>query len=411
MIFHDLVFRGLLNLILVSLSFTHACSAQIEQENRTKASENPWSIRMADPFMKRYPGTISYPEESRKGYWTYEQGVMLEAIRRMWMATGDEKYFSYIKKNIDQFVAEDGSIRTYEYDTFNLDNIAPGRLLLMLYQNTHAEKYRQAADKLRKQLENQPRTHEGGFWHKKVYPYQMWLDGVYMAEPFYAEYALMLKEPLSFDDVANQIILLEKHTRDAQTGLLYHAWDESKMQKWANPVTGCSPNFWGRAMGWYAMGVVDVLDFLPQDHPKRDQIIKILQRLSEALVKYQDTSTGLWYQVVDQGNREGNYFEASASCMFAYVFAKGAKKSYLDNKFRAIAEKAFDGVVKELVTIGEDGSVSLHQTCQSAGLGGNPYRDGSYEYYIREPWRTNDFKGIGPFIFAALELEHMNQKG
>jgi len=335
---------------------------------------------------------------------------MLEAIRRMWIATGDQKYFSYIKRNIDQFVAESGLIKTYEYDTFNLDNIEPGRQLLMLYQTTHDEKYRKAADALRSQLASQPRTHEGGFWHKRIYPYQMWLDGIYMAEPFYAEYALMFKEPSAFDDIANQIIFLEEHTRDRHTGLLYHAWDESKVQKWANSRTGCSPSFWGRAMGWYAMGIVDVLDFLPLDHPKRDQLIITLQEFADALVKYQDSTSGLWHQVVDQGNRKGNYLEASASCMFAYVFAKGAKKGYLNKEFLRVAERVFMGVVKKLVTSDDDGLVSLHQTCESAGLGGNPYRDGSYEYYISEPQRTNDFKGIAPFILAALELEHLDQK-
>jgi unsaturated rhamnogalacturonyl hydrolase len=408
---HNQIYRSLLNFILVGLALTYACSAQTKLENRTRALENPWSVRMADSFMKRYPNTISYPGESKRGHWTYEQGVMLEAIRRMWVATGDEKYFSYVKRNIDEFVGNDGSIRTYEYSAFNLDNIPPGRQLLMLYQNTHDEKYRKASDELRRQLANQPRTHEGGFWHKKIYPYQMWLDGIYMAEPFYAEYALMFKQPSAFDDVADQTIFLENHTRDPQTGLLYHGWDESKERKWANPVTGCSPSFWGRGMGWYAMGIVDVLDFLPQDNPKRARIIEIFQRLCKALAKFQDSSTGLWYQVVDQGNRKGNYVEASASCMFAYVFAKGTKKGYLEHKFLVRAEKAFKGVVRHLVTIDEDGSVSLHQTCQSAGLGGTPYRDGSYEYYISEPQRTNDFKGIGPFIFAALELEHVNQKG
>lgn len=391
-------------LSVAGLLWAQACSAQIESGNRSKLAEDSWSVRMATALMNRHPDTLSHSNEARKGRWTYEQGVALEAIRRMWVASGDDRYFAYIKKNIDQFVTEDGSIKTYEYDTFNLDNIATGRQLLMLYRTTHDPKYRKAARVLRDQLADHPRTKSGGFWHKKIYPYQMWLDGIYMAEPFYAQYALTFDEPASFDDIAHQIILIEERTRDSRTGLLYHAWDESRQQRWADSETGHSPNFWGRAMGWYAMGIVDLLDYLPENHAKRGEIISILQRLSEALIQYQDPATGLWYQVVDQGARAGNYLEASASCMFAYAFARGASRNYLHQKFLAIAEKAFKGVVKEFVTVDEDGLVSLHQTCQSAGLGGTPYRDGSYEYYVGEPRRTNDFKGIGPFIFAALEL-------
>jgi unsaturated rhamnogalacturonyl hydrolase len=355
--------------------------------------------------MARYPDTISYAEEPRRGRWTYEQGIMLEAIRRMGAVTGDQKYFAYVKRNIDQFVAGDGSIRTYEYETFNLDNIATGRQLLALYTETGELKYRYAADTARKQLRNQPRTREGGFWHKKIYPYQMWLDGLYMAEPFYARYALLFNEPDAFDDIVNQFTFIAKHTRDVKTGLFYHGWDESKQQRWANPETGCSPNFWGRAMGWYSMALVDVLDFIPGSHPRRGELVSILQGLSSSLLKFRDKKTALWYQVVDQGGREGNYLEASASCMFAYAYAKGANKGYLDKGFLKAAEETFRGVVDNLVTVDEDGSVDLHHTCQVSGLGGNPYRDGSYEYYIGEPQRTNDMKGYAPFLLAAIELE------
>jgi unsaturated rhamnogalacturonyl hydrolase len=395
----------LLKVVFLAFFVHQACSQQVGKEGRSKLLENSWSMRMADSFLARHPDEISYEGEPKGGRWTYEQGVMLEAMRRIWVKTGDVKFFRYIKKNIDRFVMKDGSIKTYDYETFNLDNIATGRQLLMLYQNTHEKKYKMAADTLRKQLATQPRTHEGGFWHKKLYPYQMWLDGIYMAEPFYAEYALLFDEPDAFDDIAHQIISIEGHTRDPKTGLLYHGWDESRQQRWANPATGSSPNFWGRAMGWYAMGIVDVLDYFPQNHPRRGEIVAVFKRLADALATYQDSASGLWYQVVDQGSREGNYLEASASCMFAYAFAKGAKAGYLENRFFEIAQKTFRGVTRELVTIEEDGLVNLHQVCQVAGLGGNPYRDGSYEYYISEPRRTNDFKGVGPFIYAALQLE------
>jgi len=402
---HTPVIQVLLTRVILALFLLQGCAPQLNREDPSRLSEKSWSVRLANSFMARYPDTISYAEEPRRGRWTYEQGIMLEAMRRMGAATGDQKYFTYVKKNIDQFVVGDGSIRTYEYETFNLDNIATGRQLLALYTETGELKYSYAADTLRKQLRNQPRTHEGGFWHKKIYPYQMWLDGLYMAEPFYARYALLFNEPDAFDDVVNQFTFIAKHTRDVKTGLFYHGWDESKQQRWANPETGCSPNFWGRAMGWYSMALVDVLDFIPVSHPRRGELVSIFQGLSSSLLKIRDKNTALWYQVVDQGGREGNYLEASASCMFAYAYAKGANRGYLDKGFLKAAEETFRGVVNNLVTVDEDGFVDLHHTCQVSGLGGNPYRDGSYEYYIGEPQRTNDMKGYAAFLLAAIELE------
>ena len=179
---------------------------------------------------------------------------------------------------------------------------------------------------MRDQLKTQPRTSEGGFWHKKIYPSQMWLDGLYMGEPFYAEYAATFHEDAAFDDIAKQFILMELHSRDPKTGLLYHGWDESKQQRWADPATGHSPNFWGRAMGWYAMALVDTLDYFPQDHPQRGALLAILKRLAVAIEKYQEPKSGLWYEVLDKGSEKGNYLEASASCMFVYALARGRSR-------------------------------------------------------------------------------------
>jgi unsaturated rhamnogalacturonyl hydrolase len=215
----------------------------------------------------------------------------------------------------------------------------------------------------------------------------------------------MFHEGADFHDIANQFIFIERHTRDSKTGLLFHAWDESKQMPWANKQTGCSPNFWGRAMGWYAWALVDVLDYMPYDYTQRKELIAVLQRLSKALLKFRDPQSKLWYQIVDQGNRAGNYLESSASCMFVYAFAKGAKKGYLDKTYLNAARESFNGILDAMVTVDEKGFVSIHHACQGAGLGGNPYRDGSYEYYINEKQRTNDFKAIGPFIMAALELK------
>ena len=365
----------------------------------------PWSKRIAESFILRHPGSVTYDTGSPNQRWNYEQGLMLEALHQMWIHTRDKRYFEFIQGNIDQYIEEAGSIKTYKYDDFNLDNVAVGRALLTLFEATGEQKYKSASDTLRRQLKFQPRTREGGFWHKQIYPFQMWLDGLFMAEPFYAWYALKFDEPASFDDIVNQFVFIANHTRDAKSGLLYHAWDESKQQRWANSETGCSPNFWGRAMGWYAMALVDVLDFLPKDHPGRGKLMAILQDLSESVLKIQDKKTHLWYQVPDQGSREGNYLEASASSMFAYAFAKGANKGYLRKDFFNVARQTFQGIVQYLVSVDKAGYVDLGHTCQGAGLGGTPYRDGTYEYYIGERQRTNDMKGYGAFLLAAIELE------
>lgn len=380
-----------------------ACAQGDGQE--TISADKPWSARIAESFLLRHPGAVTYDSAIPDRKWTYEQGLMLVAFHRMWEHSGERKYFDFIRQNLDHYVEESGNIRTYKLGDFNLDNVSPGRALLFVYEATNQAKYRAAADTLRRQLRGQPRTDEGGFWHKKIYPYQMWLDGLFMAEPFYALYARMFNEPEAYDDVANQFIWIVQHTRDQKTGLYYHGWDESKQQRWADSATGCSPSFWGRAMGWYMMGIVDVLDYFPVDHPKRPEILKIFRDLAVALLNYQDSRSGLWYQVVDQEGRDGNYLEASASCMFAYSFAKGANKGYLDKKFFAAAEKAFRGTTGQLVTVNEQGFVDLHNICRSAGLGGKPYRDGSFDYYVSEQQRTNDMKGIGPFLLAAIELE------
>src|SRR5262249_52257760 len=226
--------------------------------------------------------------------WTYDHGLVLKGIEQVWRNTRHKQYLDFIQRHMDHFVTDDGSIRTYSLDDYNLDNILPGRNLLFLYQITGQEKYRKAAATLREQLKTHPRTSEGGFWHKKIYPSQMWLDGLYMGEPFYAEYAATFHEDAAFDDLAKQFILMERHARDEKTGLLYHGWDESRKQRWANPETGRSPNFWGRAMGWYAMALVDTLDYFPRNHPQRAELIAILNRVARSVAKYQDSRSGLW---------------------------------------------------------------------------------------------------------------------
>ncbi len=254
-----------------------------------------------------------------------------------------------------------------------------------------------------------PRTSDGGFWHKNIYPHQMWLDGLYMAAPFLAQFAVTFNEPALLDEVAQQFILMERHARDATTGLLYHGWDESRQQRWADPNTGRSPHVWGRALGWFAMALVDVLDYFPADHPKRAEIITMLQRLADAVLRFQDAETGLWYQVIDCSGQPGNYLESSAACMLVYTLTKAVKQGYIDPKFSAAAQKGYTGILKHFIETDKNGWVQIHQVCTVAGLGGTPYRDGTYEYYIHEKIGSNDPKAVGPFILASLELESFSK--
>jgi len=368
---------------------------------------------MADSVMKRplWSRCAALHSVGVTEKWAYEWGLALKSIEQVWLKTHEDRYFDYIKTNIDKFVDPDGDIRTYRLEEYNLDRINPGKLLFPLYSQTGDERYKRAAYLLRQQLRTHPRTNKGGFWHKQIYPHQMWLDGIYMAAPFYAEFAERFGEPEGFDDVAQQIILIEKHTRDPVTGLLYHGWDESKSQKWADPETGCSPSFWGRAIGWYAMGIVDVLDHLPVNHPRREKIIRIFQDAIASLAAVQDSPTGLWYQVLDQGGRAGNYLESSASCMIVYAMVKGVRKAYIGREYLDVARGGYAGILEHFVEVDDQGLVNLNRICSVAGLGRGPgqpekpYRDGSFEYYIGEKIVANDHKGVGPFILASVEIE------
>ena len=369
------------------------------------AQTKPISERAAATAMNALWRDATKKESGYPAKWTYDHGLVLKGIEQVWRQTNDRQYFDFIKRSMDHFVNDDGSIRTYSIDEYNIDHILPGRNLLFLYKETGQEKYRKAAALLREQLKTHPRTSEGGFWHKKIYPWQMWLDGLYMGEPFYAEYAVTFNEKNAFDDIAKQFILMERHSRDTKTGLLYHGYDESRKQRWANPTTGRSPHFWGRAMGWYAMGLVDTLDHFPQRHPQRAELIAILNRLARAVAKYQEPRSGLWYQILDKPTGPGNYLESSASCMFVYALAKGVRKGYLPASYMRVAEAGYRGIEKEFLRTDANGQLNLERTVSVAGLGGNPYRDGSYEYYLSEKVVTNDPKGVGALLLAATEME------
>ena len=373
-------------------------------------AQTKWSEKVAATVMNTWKDSTPIGSLTK---WSYDMGVVLKGFEGIWMNTGDVTYYNSILQKMDFFVQNDGTIKGYESVEYNIDHVNNGKLVLLLYRVTGKEKYKKAADDLRNQLRTHPRTNEGGFWHKKIYPNQMWLDGLYMGAPFYAEYAMLFHEDTAFNDIANQFIWMEKHARDPKTGLLYHAWDESKQQQWANKTTGTSPHFWARAMGWYADALVDVLDYFPVNHPKRKELIAILNRLVNAIEKQQDPTTGLWYDVMNYKGpgKEKNYFEASASSQFVYAVAKGVRKGYLPAAKLAIARKGYAGIVKRFIKIENlpagqaGGQTNLHGTVKVSGLGGKPYRDGSFAYYMSEPVIVNDPKGVGAFLLAANEME------
>ncbi len=369
-------------------------------EKNVMKNHYKWSVRMTESVIHKFP--------ELRDRWAYDYGVLCRGIERAFETTKDDKYFKYIKDNMDYFVNEAGEIKYYDFNKHNIDYINNGKTLLYLYRMTKENKYKLASDTLRKQLDEQPRTSEGGFWHKDIYPHQMWLDGLYMGAPFYAEYTKIFGNVNDFDDVAKQLILMNKHAKDPKSGLLYHGYDESKEQLWANKETGCSPHFWGRAMGWYAMALVDVLDYLPENHKNRAEIVEIARSMYASVALVQGKETGVWSQVLDQEYREGNYIESSCTCMFTYAIAKAIRKGYISHIYKPVVEKAIHGIIKNFVREDEEGYLDLIDTVYCSGLGGAPYRDGTYKYYISERKVTNNLLGIGAFIQAFSEWEIMN---
>lgn len=394
--------QTILIVAIIFFGFKSMAQSQKNSSDEKIPTNLKWSERMALSIMKRHPEAYQIDEKTEPK-WDYVHGLVLTSIENLYQKTKDKKYYDYIKNYADATIDKDGIIKSYKFDTYNIDMVTAGRILFNLYETTKDERYLKVLQLLRKQIQEQPRTESGGFWHKKTYPNQMWLDGLYMGEPFYTQYTVKYENGKNLDDIAKQFELIQLHATDPKTGLLYHGWDESKQMPWADKVTGCSPNFWSRSIGWYMMALVDVLDYFPKDHPKRQELITHLNTISNAVAKVQDKS-GLWYQVTDKGGSEGNYLESSGSSMFAYALAKGANKGYLPKKFKKIACKAFDGLTKNLIKTDANGEVTITQACAVAGLGGTPYRDGSYSYYVNERKKDNDPKATGPFILAALEL-------
>ncbi len=370
-------------------------------------SDKTWGERMALTIMQQSPEAwkMMHYKLLSSPKWDYTYGLVLMSFQNLYQKTGDETYLKYGKEYVDTLVDTEGNIKNVKGDKFSLDMLNGGKLLFTLYEKYRDERYLKALKKLRTQIEWQPRTKSGGFWHKKIYPYQMWLDGLYMGSTFWAIYAKYFSEPqASYDDIAHQFKLAEEKTYLPETGLLAHAWDESGIQKWADD-SGKSPHVWSRALGWYAMALVDTLEVFPEDHKDKAELVAILERLCKVLEKYQHES-GLWYQVTDKGERFGNYLETSGTAMFSYAMAKGVRLGYLPKKYNKVAHKAYNGIINGYVQIDElNHELHLTHTVGGTGLGNSPYRSGSFEYYVQEAVRTNDPHGVGAFILASVELE------
>ena len=365
----------------------------------------PLSVKVVRSEMVRCPEATFIDGQKGNLKWNYTTGLELKAM----LDAAPREALDYVDAWYDAIIGEDGVIYKYKKSNYSLDHICPGRTLFELYDLTGKAKYKAAMDTLYSQLQSQPRTPEGGFWHKAVYPEQMWLDGLYMAQPFYAEYTARfvsdsLQQQANYEDIAHQFQTVFDYTFDPVTGLLRHAWDSSHSMFWCNPETGQSDHAWGRAMGWYLMALVDVIEILPAGE-EQDALVRIFGSCFQALPLFADRKTGMWYQVLDRPYAEGNYLEATASAMMVYSWLKGCRLGIIGNREGAV--QAFDSLLKTFVRVDEDGLVNLDQCCEVAGLGGKNNRRGDYDYYINEPVRSNDPKGMGPLIWAALEYERL----
>ena len=357
--------------------------------------------------------TVWNVEKLRDGIpanWNYVDGCMMNALLSMARITGESRYFRFVDSFIDSFVLEDGSIRGYKPDAHTLDDINEGRVLFELYEKTGKEKYKKAADFLKRRLDEQPRTWEGSFWHKQIYPNQVWLDGVYMAQPFAALYEKYFGSG-DYADIVRQVEIVRARMRDEKTGLYFHGYDASKTAFWCDKETGLSGNFWLRAMGWFSVALADLVEILPLGS-QRDSIAGIFAQLMADAAPFAAPDTGMYYQVMDQGGREGNYQESSGSSMIAYAMLKGARLGVLDGKYAALGKKTFDGIMDTCLEF-SDGQLCLSNICLVAGLGpeNNRRRDGTYAYYISEPVVKNDAKGAAPFLMCYTEIMLLPNQG
>ncbi len=387
--------------------------------------------------MKRVPRSYLLDFAS-KPRWSYVMGIELESMLDTYLAYGGEKIRNYCQEYTDTMINAKGDIRGYNILEYNLDNIRTGHFVTRMYQQWPEAKNLLAMKTMMKQLQNQPRTiADKVYWHKAIYAYQVWLDGIFMGLPFRcltAPITTTAKEAKKgavnkiYDDAVNQLKITYERTLDKKTGLNRHAYDETRKTFWADKESGLSQHCWGRAQGWYSMALIEVLDVLPENYARRQEVIDLLQKDLDAVLKWQDKKTGLWYQVMDSPKRQGNYLESTCSSMFAYVLLKAWNKGYLGTKYRDAGVKAYQGIIDNFIRVNADKTISLTQCCSVAGLGPaatpevekalkkinpkgsvkeNSKRDGSFDYYLSEPIRDNDAKGVGPFIWASLEMEKL----
>jgi unsaturated rhamnogalacturonyl hydrolase len=354
-----------------------------------------WAEKACRALMNKFTAAELPPV----GRWHYHQGVFLLGVERCWKASKQEKYYQYVKDWVDSIILTDGTIKNY--NSTELDDLQAGILLFDLFDRTGDERYKKALYTLVSHLHHWKRNAAGGFWHKEAYPNQMWLDGLFMAGPLAVQFGNRFNESGFFDMIVEQALLMWKNTRDEQTGLLYHGWDESKQAVWADPVTGRAPEFWGRAIGWYPAALLDILDYLPNTHGGRILLIDILNNLLIALTKYQDDKTGLWYQVVDKGDHPDNWLETSCSSLFVYSLAKAVRMGYLDNQYLQNAWKGYQGVVDTL-KFDARGDVSIGDICIGTGIG-------DYTHYIARPRSENDLHGAGAFIIMCVEMSRAKE--
>lgn len=371
-----------------------------------------YSLQMSESEMKRLGYSLALdnfdPDRERAANWTYTTGLLMQAIDDTAAAAQRADLRSYADKVMASFIEDDGTITGYKKSSYNIDMVNSGKYLLRLWERTGEQKYKIASDHLRAQLEDHPRTSEGAFWHKQIYPSQLWLDGVYMGMPFLAHYSQLFENGAETKTAVHEFEIARKHMRDSKTGLYYHGWDESKAQSWANSSNGLSEEFWGRGYGWYSMALVDVMDFIPESEKDlRKTMVKLMEEVADSLLGVQDPETGTWYQVLNKPEHPANYTESSASSMFVYFMAKAINEGYLSDKYKDAVLKGYQGIIDEFITFHADGSLSLKDVCKVAGLGFG--RDGSFHYYMTEEIVDNGPHGVGPFILAGLEVSKLLQ--
>ena len=343
-------------------------------------------------------------KEGTKPSWNYIDGCMIKAILELYHIKKDCRYLEFADSFIDYFVRDDGSITSYDPKEYNLDNVNAGKTLFDLYHLTGKEKYRKAIDTVYSQLKGQPRTSGGNFWHKLIYPDQVWLDGLYMAQPFYMQYELTYNEGKNCQDSCRQFFNVYELMRNSRNGLYYHAYDDSRKAFWCDKVTGLSANFWLRALGWYAMALIDTVEIMPDSMAdEKGKLCRIYRELIDSMLPYQDEETGMWYQVVNRGGITPNYLETSGSAIFAYAIMKSVRLGLLEPSYFTYGTRAFDGICEKYLW-DKDGELQLGGLCLVAGLGTKEMREGTFDYYMREPIVQNDAKGVAPLILAYVEV-------